>query len=92
MGMDAVTLCHSDVSKIHTPNDKVEYIDTKAIDDVYSLVKDEISNYAYDDFRLVFYNNNFILFLFALFLFIFFFPTIKKKFKHYVNKNKIRVL
>ncbi|AOR22623.1 M28 family metallopeptidase [Clostridium taeniosporum] len=87
MGMDAVTLCHSDVSKIHTPNDKVNFIDTKAIDEVYSVAYDEIFDYAYNDFRLIFYNYNFILFLFILFLFIFFLPNLSKKIKQYINKK-----
>lgn len=87
LGMDAITLCHSDTSKIHTPNDKVEYIDLKAIDEVYNLVQTEIYNYAYDDFRLILYNHNFTIILFILFVLILFLPNLKKKLKQFKNKN-----
>ncbi|GAA0078890.1 M28 family metallopeptidase [Clostridium sp. CTA-5] len=89
-GIDSVTLCHSDTSKIHTPNDTVEFIDTSAINEVYSIVEDEIYNYAYNDFILFLYNPNLILFLFIAFIIVFFFPTFKKKLKVYINKKKLK--
>lgn len=86
-GIDAVTLCHSDLSKIHTPQDNVEYIDTNAINKVYSLVQAEIYDYAYNDLELLLYNVKLTVFFFALTIFLIVFPTIKDRIK-----NKIIIL
>ncbi|SFC32389.1 M28 family metallopeptidase [Clostridium uliginosum] len=86
-GIDSVTLCHSDVSKIHTPNDKIDYIDISAIDQVYSIVKEEICDYAYDDFKLFLYNPYLVISLFVLFILLLCAPSFKKKIKVYINKK-----
>lgn len=46
-GIDAISLCDGDFSKIHTPNDKVDYISTSAIDRAFNLVINEVKSYAY---------------------------------------------
>lgn len=80
-GIDSVTLCHSDLSKIHTPQDTVEHIDTAAIDMVYSVVQKEIHDYAYNNFVLLLYSPNLSLFFFILTILIAIYPNIKGKIK-----------
>ena len=41
LGIDALSFCHSDMTKIHTPNDTVDYINVDAIDSVYSVIEDK---------------------------------------------------
>lgn len=77
-GIDALTLCHGDFSRIHTPNDTVKYIDTTAINDVYSIVKDEIFNSAYAPIIVFFYNTNITLFFLITFMTLIFIPKYKK--------------
>lgn len=76
-GIDALTLCHGDFSRIHTPNDTVKYIDTTAINDVYSIVKDEIFNSAYSPIIIFFYNTNITLFFLITFMTLIFIPKYK---------------
>ena len=80
-GIDSVTLCHSDLSKIHTPEDTVEYIDTNAIDIVYSVVQKEIYDYAYNNFVLLLYSPKVSLFFFILTILLILYPNIKDKIK-----------
>lgn len=47
LGIDALTICHSDTSHIHTPTDTVDYIDTDAINTVYKVVNKEIKKDCY---------------------------------------------
>lgn len=76
-GIEALTLCHGDFSRIHTPNDTVKYIDTTAINDVYSIVKDEIFNSAYSPIIIFFYNTNITLFFLITFMTLIFMPKYK---------------
>lgn len=76
-GIDALTLCHGDFSRIHTPNDTAKYIDTTAINDVYSIVKDEIFNSAYSPIIIFFYNTNITLFFLITFMTLIFIPKYK---------------
>ena len=55
-GINALTICYSDVSRIHTPNDTIYYIDSDSINQVYSIVKKEIYNYSYNKYVLLLYN------------------------------------
>lgn len=84
LGIDSVTLCHSDLSKIHTPQDTVDYIDIDAIANVYSVVQEEIYEYAYNDFILLFYNNKVAVFFLIVTILLVVFPTIKNKFKNQI--------
>lgn len=49
LGIDAITLCDGDISKIHTPEDNVEYISKTAIDRAFNVSWEEIRDYAYKD-------------------------------------------
>jgi hypothetical protein len=40
--IDAITFCDSDMSKIHTPEDKIEYISTAAIDRAFNVASQEV--------------------------------------------------
>lgn len=51
--IDAVTFCDSDMSKIHTPNDKLEYISTAAIDRCFKVVSREVIKEAFNDNILI---------------------------------------
>ncbi|AQS08457.1 aminopeptidase YwaD precursor [Clostridium saccharobutylicum] len=76
-GIDAVTLCNSDISRIHTPNDTIDYIDTNTINQVYSIIQQEIYSYAYNNFFLLLYNPKLIVLLSILFIFLITFPKLK---------------
>lgn len=61
LGIEAVTLCDNDTSRIHTPKDQIEYISENAIDRCFEIIrvfviKDAYSNkFIYADFsKLVF--------------------------------------
>ena len=58
--IDALTLSDADTSKIHTPMDKFQYINTKSIDRCFNVVSKEIDSYAFN-------NNPFILYYKCLF-------------------------
>lgn len=47
LNIDAVSLCHSDKTRIHTPNDTLDYIDTNSIDTVFNIVDSEIKTSCY---------------------------------------------
>jgi Zn-dependent M28 family amino/carboxypeptidase len=56
-GIDAITFCDSDMSRIHTPNDKAEYISIKNINRAYQVASKEVIKYAYNgNFILIYYN------------------------------------
>lgn len=48
-GIEAVTLCDYDTSRIHTPNDKIEYISEAAIGRCFSVVKHQIFKEGYSN-------------------------------------------
>lgn len=47
--IEAVTLCDNDTSRIHTPNDRIEYISEDAISRCFSVIKIFILNHAYSE-------------------------------------------
>ena len=66
LGIDSLSFCHSDLTKIHTPNDKVEFISLSAIDDAYKLIEDKI-NENYNPVYLFLINRHSVI-LFSLIL------------------------
>lgn len=75
LGIDSLSFCHSDLTRIHTPNDKVEFISLSAIDDAYTLIEDKI-NQNYNPIYLFFSNGNSVI-LFSLILIILAFNNYK---------------
>lgn len=59
--IDAVTLTDGDSSRIHTPNDKVDFISNSSIDMCFNVISKEIVSYAFN-------NNIFILYYKQIFL------------------------
>lgn len=53
--IEAITFCDDDTSRIHTPNDKAEFINTSSIDRCFKVASKEIISSAYDDAFLIFY-------------------------------------
>lgn len=84
LGVDSVTLCHSDLSKIHTPQDTVDHIDTAAIANVYSVIQEEIYDYSYNRFILLLYSPKLSLLFLIVTILLVVFPTIKYKIKHQI--------
>ena len=70
LGIDALTICHSDKSHIHTPTDTVDYIDVDAINTVYKVVNKEIKKDCYSTVTTFIYSrksiNLFLIILLAL--------------------------
>lgn len=60
-GIDAVTLCDNDTTRIHTPNDRIEYISEDAIDRCFSVIKVFVLKDAYPN--NIVYNNLTLLIL-----------------------------
>ena len=63
LNIDALSFCHSDKTRIHTPNDTLDYIDTNAINTVYSVVETEIKGYCYSKLTNFIYSSKSILFI-----------------------------
>lgn len=63
LNIDAVSFCHSDKTRIHTPNDTIDYIDANAIDTVYSIIDEEIKSSCYSTFTRFIYSSNSIIFI-----------------------------
>ena len=78
-GFNSLTVTHSALTKIHTPNDKSYDISTSSIDEVYSLIESKITNYAYYDITLIMYNNTTLIF-FSVTTFFFLLIEIRLKF------------
>ncbi|MFA6939665.1 MAG: M28 family metallopeptidase [Clostridiaceae bacterium] len=53
-GIDAITFCDDDTSKIHTPADKINIIDKEGGERCFKVVSKEILNYEYND-NIIFY-------------------------------------
>lgn len=64
IGLDSLSFCHSDMTKIHTPNDKVEFISTDAIDSVYTIAFEKIQDSCYGNLT-VFFNNKYSILILA---------------------------
>lgn len=56
LGIDAITFSDSDVTRIHTPNDKAEYISTNSIKRCYTVASEEIVGLAYKNNFWIIYN------------------------------------
>ena len=63
LNIDAVSFCHSDKTRIHTPYDTIDYIDTNSIDIVYSIVENEINDYCYSTFTRFVYSSQSLLWI-----------------------------
>lgn len=83
LGIDALTFCHSDTSKIHTPYDTSAYISVDAIDTVYEIVNEKIMDSCYSNFTLFLYNKILIIILSIILVILVSLPFIKRR------KNKI---
>ena len=79
LGIDAVSFCHSDLSKIHTPYDSLTYINLDAIDSVYEIVNQKIMDSCYSKFTLFLYNKLLILILSIILSILIGYPLLKKK-------------
>lgn len=64
LNIDAVSLCHSDKTRIHTPDDTIDYIDTTSIDAVYNIVENEIKDSCYSTFTRFVYSSRSLLFIY----------------------------
>lgn len=60
-GIDALSFCHSDTRRIHTPEDTVEHISTDAINSAYSVVQDKIYDSCYSNLTVFFYTKSSII-------------------------------
>lgn len=69
LGIDSLTFCHSDMSKIHTPSDTSTHISTSSIKSVYKVAYDKINQSAYSK-TSVFFHTRVSLFLFSFILVI----------------------
>ena len=59
-GIDSITICDSDTSRIHTPNDNPQFIDTYSIKRDYTVSWNQIINYCYSNpYSLIIYNKDF---------------------------------
>lgn len=61
-GIDSLTVSHSDVSRIHTPNDTVNNISTKGLEEVFNLVNSKVLNSAYNNPLFIFYDDKMLVF------------------------------
>ena len=78
LGIDSLSFCHSDLSKIHTPNDTYEYISLDAIDSAYSVIEDKIFKSSYSFITNFFYGRASIFIFSILFGFIISAPIINR--------------
>ena len=79
LGIDSLSFCHSDLTRIHTPNDTVEFISLSAIDSAYDLLEDKI-NENYNSYLLFFYKP-YSLLTFSLILILLILAKYKSKIK-----------
>lgn len=77
-GFDSLTISHSDLSKIHTPNDTIEFIDSKAIETVFDVMQKKIIDTCYSPLTMFLYNKLLILLLTITLLFLICLPIFNK--------------
>ncbi|MDP4178149.1 MAG: M28 family metallopeptidase [Bacillota bacterium] len=53
--IEAVTFCDDDLTRIHTPNDKADFISTASIDRCFKVSSKKIIASAYDNYLFIFY-------------------------------------
>ncbi|MDV4151616.1 M28 family metallopeptidase [Clostridium sp. AL.422] len=85
LGIESLSFCHSDLSKIHTPEDTVNYISVDAIDSAYSIIEDKILDSSYGIVTKFFYGKTSIFIFSVLFSFLASSPFIT-----YLKKRKIK--
>ncbi len=87
IGINAITVCHSDLSKIHTPKDNASYIDSAAISQVYTVVEKEIYDSAYNKYIFLLYKPSITLTVIIIFLSIIALGNHKKLYTVLLHKN-----
>lgn len=75
-GADSLTLTHNDTSKIHTPDDKLEFISTKALEKGFNLLSKKVSNYCYSPFSRILFNSRVYILSFLICLIYIFYKSI----------------
>ncbi|ERI89445.1 peptidase, M28 family [Clostridiales bacterium oral taxon 876 str. F0540] len=60
--IDALSFCDSDMSRIHTPEDKASYIDTGAIDRCFRVASKEVIKNAFGSNPMLLYNKHIVIF------------------------------
>lgn len=83
LGIDALSFSHSDLTKIHTPNDKVEFISTNAINNAYSVIEEKIFNSSYGVITKFFYGKTSLFIFSILFAFVVSSPIVS-----YIKRRK----
>lgn len=66
VNIDAVSFCHSDKTRIHTPNDTLDYIDASSINTVYNVVNSKIQSYCYSGLTQFVYSPKSMIALFIV--------------------------
>lgn len=84
LGIDSLSFCHSDMTKIHTPNDTIDYISTDAINSAYSVIDDKIKESCYGIFTIFLHSKTSLFILTILLGFL-----ISAPFINYLKKRKI---
>lgn len=84
LGIDSLSFCHSDLTRIHRPIDTVEFISLDAVNSAYSVINEKINDSCYSNFSLFFYSKNSII-LFSITLIIILISWLSYKYK---NRNK----
>lgn len=86
LNIDALSFCHSDKTRIHTPEDTIDYIDTSSIDTVYKIVETEIKTSCYSGLTRFIYSQNSIT-LISIVLILLIIWGIFSKNKFLLHKN-----
>jgi hypothetical protein len=81
--IDAITFCDSDLSKIHTPKDTVQYISTSAIDRCFKVASKEILKNGFYSNAFLKYNKYILIFssVGTLLFFVLFMLQVRKSYK-----------
>lgn len=77
-GFDALTITHSDTSRIHTPDDTIEFISKDAISDAYTLCNEYILNSSYNLYAKILINDMVHVASFIIFLMFVGYPILKR--------------
>jgi Predicted aminopeptidases len=56
-GIDAVTFCDNDMSRIHTPKDTAEYLSSSAVVRCFNVVSKQVIKYGFNNNIFILYNN-----------------------------------
>jgi aminopeptidase YwaD len=79
LGIDSLTFCHEDTTRIHTPNDTVEFISTDAIDSAYSVIQDKIYDSSYSNLTVFLHNKTSIVTFSIILIILITLPFILKR-------------